>query len=218
MLPFTREQFLGVFAAYNSAIWPAEIVAYLIAAAMLWLVFQHPGSANRLVAAGVALMWLWTGVAYHWMFFSPINTAALGFGALFVVESGLLAYFGVVRRELNFGMPRDAFGWLGVAFILYSAVLYPLIGMFSGHPYPEMPMFGVTPCPVTLFTIGLLLLTNSRVPAWLLVVPFLWSLVGGSAAVVLTVPQDWLLLASGLAVVPLIVLRDHRRRRIRQPG
>jgi hypothetical protein len=34
--------------------------------------------------------------------------------------------------------------------------------------------------------------------------------VGGSAAVVLDVAQDWILLMSGIAV-PVIVLRDRRR-------
>ena len=32
MLPFTIDQFFGVFAAYNVAIWPAQVVAYGVAA------------------------------------------------------------------------------------------------------------------------------------------------------------------------------------------
>jgi hypothetical protein len=48
------------------------------------------------------------------------------------------------------------------------------------------------------------------VPNWLLVVPAIWSLIGGSAAIVLNVPQDWLLLFSGGIAVPLIVVRDRR--------
>ena len=60
-------------------------------------------------------------------------------------------------------------------------------------------MFGVTPCPLTLFTLGLLLLTVTRVPWHLLVVPVAWSLVGGSAAVLFGIGPDWPLLASGVA-------------------
>jgi hypothetical protein len=71
-------------------------------------------------------------------------------------------------------------------------------------------MFGVTPCPVTIFTFGLLLLTVRSVPRWLFVVPFVWSLIGGSAAILLNVPQDWLLLVSGCITVPLIVFRDRQ--------
>jgi hypothetical protein len=71
-------------------------------------------------------------------------------------------------------------------------------------------MFGITPCPVTLFTLGLLLLTTAPVPAWLLVIPLLWAQVGGSAAFLLDIPQDWLLLFSG-AAVPLTAWRNRHR-------
>ena len=33
-------------------------------------------------------------------------------------------------------------------------------------------------------------------------IPFIWSLIGGSAAILLDVRQDWLLLVSGLIAVP----------------
>jgi hypothetical protein len=90
-----------------------------------------------------------------------------------------------------------------------SAVLYPLLGQWSGHAYPAQPTFGVTPCPVPLFSFGVLLLTAHPVPPWLLVIPLSWSLVAGSAAFLLGVSQDWPVLFSGLTVVWLI-LRDRR--------
>lgn len=37
-LPFTIDQFLQVFEVYNRAIWPTQIVAYLLGAVVLWLV------------------------------------------------------------------------------------------------------------------------------------------------------------------------------------
>jgi hypothetical protein len=72
-------------------------------------------------------------------------------------------------------------------------------------------MFGITPCPLTIFTFGLLLLTIAPVSRWVLVIPFLWSFIGGSAAFALGIAQDWLLLISGIAVIPLIVIRDRGR-------
>lgn len=36
---------------------------------------------------------------------------------------------------------------------------------------------------------------------WLLAVPLLWTVVGGSAAVMLSVPQDYGLIVAGLLVV-----------------
>lgn len=206
MLPFTRDQFLEVFAAYNGAIWPAQVAAYLLAAIVVALLFRPGRSTDRIIVAVLAAMWLWTGIVYHALFFAKINQAALLFAAFFVVEGILLLHTGLMGR-LRFAFGRGAATWVGVAFILYAAVVYPLIGTALGHAWPELPMFGVTPCPVTIFTFGMLLLTEAPVPRRLVVIPFLWSLVGGSAAILLDVPQDWLLLASGFVAVPLILRR-----------
>jgi hypothetical protein len=210
MLPFTRDQFLQVFADYNLETFPSQIVAYSLAAGMLVLLWRPGRNTDRLLSAGLALMWLWTGVVYQGIFFAAVNPVAVAFGAAFVLQAGLLIFFGTLRNELSFALPRTNVGWLGAALVTYSAVLYPLIGMWIGHSYPEMPMFGITPCPVTLFTFGLLLMTSSRVPLWVLVVPFVWSLIGGSAAVLLAVPQDWVLLASGFVVCALLIYRDRK--------
>jgi Family of unknown function (DUF6064) len=83
-----------------------------------------------------------------------------------------------------------------------------MIGILAGHAYGELPMFGITPCPATIFTFGMFLLTTKPIPRWLLIISFVWSLIGGSAAFLLSVPQDWLLLVSGLISMPLIVFSD----------
>jgi hypothetical protein len=211
LLPFTRDQFLAVFATYNEAIWPLQIIAYLIGSGILVLLYWRSPQSGRLITAGLALMWIWTGIAYHVVFFSAINAAAYGFGAIFVIEALLLIYYGAIRSTLQFAVPTTAPGWIGATLAIYSTLLYPLIGTWTGHQYPALPMFGITPCPVTLFTLGMLLLTTSRIPILLLVVPLIWSLIGGSAAYILSIAQDWVLLLSGVVVVPLLVLRDRRR-------
>jgi hypothetical protein len=208
MLPFSYEQFLQVFALYNETIFPVQFVAYLLAALMVAALFT---GATRLVGLGLGLMWLWTGVGYHWLHFTAINKAAWAFGALFVVQGLLFLYASVVSRRLQFGPGNGATGLLGWAYIAYAAVIYPLLGMWTGHAYPQMPMFGVTPCPVTIFTFGLLLLAGPRVPLWLLPIPLVWSLIGGSAAFLLQVPQDWFLLVSGIAAIPIAMAQRARR-------
>lgn len=212
-MPFTPEQFLVVFANYNAAIWPIQIVAYVLGIISVALLSQKTRQSDRVVAAILAIMWLWTGIAYHGLSFSTINSAAYLFAALFVVQGCYLIYAGVFHHRIHFGLQREAAAWVGVAFLAYAAIVYPLIGVATGHRYPELPMFGVTPCPVTIFTFGLLLLTTQAVPRWLLVIPFIWSLIGGSAAILLQVPQDWLLLASGWIAVPLMFFRDQRKQR-----
>ena len=210
MLPFTREQFIAVFAEYNVAVWPAQVVGYLLGLAMIGMLVRPSNAGNRLIGAGLAAMWIWTGVAYHGLHFSAINKAAWAFGALFVVQGILFLQAVVIGGRPRFGRPNGMAKWLGWVFVIYASAVYPLMGIWTGHRYPEMPMFGITPCPVTIFTFGLWLLTTTPVPRRLFVIPLLWSLIGGSAAFLLAVPQDWLLLFSG--VVTVLVLRFDRGR------
>jgi len=203
MLPFTHAQFIEVFARYNASVWPAQVAAYVLALAMVVAIVSPWKARGRLVAGGLALMWLWTGVAYHGIHFSPINKAAYLFGALFVAQA-LLLFRAALRDALRFGPSGHAKQWLGWSLVAYATVFYPVLGLWAGFRPVELPMFGITPCPVTIFTFGILLLGAPPVPRPLLAVPVLWSLIGGSAAFLLHVPQDWLLLASGFSVILLL--------------
>lgn len=201
LLPFTPDQFLAVFSAYNLAVWPAQLIAYLLGLGMVLVLLRPKRQSPRTVGVGLGLMWVWTGIAYHAMFFVQINQAANAFATVFVVQGLLFVHAALVRSDLRFSWENGPRAWLGWALIVYSALIYPLIGVV-GHGYPALPMFGITPCPVTLFSFGVLLLAQGPVPRRLLVIPLLWALVGGSAAFLLAVPQDWPLLVSGLLVVP----------------
>jgi hypothetical protein len=210
MLPFTHDQFLDVFARYNVAVWPAQVLAYLLAAVMIAALVRPAPASGRLIGGGLAAMWLWTGIGYHWMFFADVNKAAWLFGALFVAQGLLLSVMIVVQDRIRFATANNPSSWVGWVFVAYAMVIYPLVGLATGSEYPGMPLFGITPCPVTIFTFGLLLLASSAVRWWWLVIPFIWSLIGGSAAFLLHVPQDWFLLFSGIVAVP-IILRGRRR-------
>ncbi|TJV74708.1 MAG: hypothetical protein E5X84_39140, partial [Mesorhizobium sp.] len=77
--------------------------------------------ADRLIAGILAIMWLWTGVAYHWFHFTQINEAALVFGVLFVAQGAILAYVGFVKNQLRFGQSFGPAAMVGVGFVTYAA-------------------------------------------------------------------------------------------------
>jgi hypothetical protein len=51
-------------------------------------------------------------------------------------------------------------------------------------------VLGTPPYPVAIFTFGVLMLTQGRPSWWALTPAFVWSLIGGSAAILLGVVQD----------------------------
>ena len=203
-LPFSREQFLAIFASYGQAVWPLQVLAYLLGIVAIASLAFHNDQRNRVVPGVLAVMWLMTGLGYHLLFFAEINEAAYFFAAAFAAQGAAFGYLAIGRSILGFGFPGGVSGVVGFAFVAYAAVLYPAIGLWAGYPYLAVPAFGITPCPVTLFTFGVLLLTTSRVPGWLLIIPGLWSVVGGTAGFLLGVPQDWMLLfGGGIAIAAL---------------
>src|SRR5690606_12810356 len=122
------------------------------------------------------------------------------FAVLFVAQALKLIIAAVRGRiQLGSGGAAQTVGWI---FILYAAVLYPLLNMLLGHGYPRGPSFGVTPCPLVIFTFGLLLFSKYRLNLALFVIPTLWAVIGGSAAWLLNVLPDLALpMAAALALV-----------------
>lgn len=180
MLPFSREAFFAVFASYNTSVWPAQVALYGLAAALVALALWGRPRNHRAIPLGLGLLWVWTGVAYHWWHFTAINRPAWAFGALFVLQGALFVGHGI-----------------GGLLLTYALVVYPLWGLASGHPAREVPILGV-PCPTTIFTFGLLFWAARQIPRHLLVIPLLWALIGSTAVFLLGVVQDLGLLVAGL--------------------
>ena len=210
MMPFSTEQFLRVFESYNQAVFPFQVVLVLMALVMAVLACRPFIYSNKIVSLLLAFLWLWMGVAYHLLFFSNINPAAFLFAALFVMQGLLFFYEGVFRNRLCFLVERNLCGLVGLLFILYALIVYPILGYAHGEPYPSMPTFGL-PCPTAIFTFGILLWTNKRISPPLLIIPFLWSLIGVSAAVAFGITEDFALPAAGIIAVALLLYRDHLR-------
>jgi hypothetical protein len=208
-LPFSVEQFFSVFEQYHQAVWPMPIALNLLGIVAVFLAFRKTRELNRSIAAILSFFWFWIGIAYHFAFFTAINPAAYAFATLFVIQGILFMMFGVFKKRLSFGFKLNAYGITGALLILYAMVIYPLLGYALGHDYPRTPTFGL-PCPTTIFTFGLLLWTDVKVPKVVLIIPFLWSIIGFMAAVNLGVLQDIGLLVAGLVGTTLVMLRDRQ--------
>lgn len=206
-LPFTTDQFLSVFEQYNQSIWPFQGVLNFLALGVLVLAFKRTHSSDKIIAGILAFFWLWTGIAYHAAFFGAINPAAYVFAVLNVVQGIIFLFFGVFKSRLTFRYQSNLFGIIGAAFVVYALIVYPALGYLLGHVYPKSPTFGL-PCPTTIFTFGVLLWANVKIPKVVLIIPFLWSLIGFSAALTMGIREDIGLLVAGIVGLALIIIRD----------
>ena len=196
-LPFTAPEFLKLFARYNQAVWPAQVLLNGLAVAVAALVWQR---SARAVSVLLAVLWTWTALAYHLAFFSEINPAAPLFAALFLAGAAAFLLEGLVLGRLKFACvsgPRCA---LGVALVAYALVVYPLLAALQGRGYPWTATFGL-PCPTTLFTFGVLAFLQPPYRAYLFLPPLLWAVIGTYAALAFPIYEDLGLAAAGVAGV-----------------
>lgn len=198
-MPFSAAEFMAVFGRYNQAVWPAQFILNLLALALVAVLLWVP-AGSRWVAGGLALLWAWMAVAYHFAFFTRIHPAAWGFGLLFLAGAFAFGWLGVRHEHLRFAPEAGVRGWLGGVLIGYALVVYPLLADAFGQRYPQLPTFGL-PGPTTIFTLGMLMFAVAPVPRAALVVPLLWSVIGSVAAFQLGVVQD-----DGLPVAGLLAL------------
>lgn len=210
-MPFTLEEFLQVFEKYNSSIWPAQVIMYALSIIALLMIIKKVKASDKFTTGILALSWLIAGIGYHIGFFSKINPIANVFGALFVIQGIMLVINGILKNRLHFEYRSRINMWTGWLLIIYAMLIYPLLGSAFGHSYPKVPVFGVAPCPITIFTFGLFLWTARSLPRYLLIIPGLWSLMGFFAALKLGIYQDYGLLISGLIAIPIIMTSNHKK-------
>ena len=210
--PFTAEQFFDVFRRYNEAVWPAQValnvIGVLAAAAAYRANARRSRSWARAAVVLLAGLWLWTGIVYFKMFFATITPAGQIFGSFFIAEAAVLllcAWETGPRLE-----PASPASLAVSGFILvYALLLYPIVGIAAGQQYPALPTFGA-PCPLTIFTFGLLALFPSSISRVAIAVPVLWVAISSYAAFGFSVYEDFGLLAAAIAAI--VVMHQETRR------
>ena len=206
-IPFSTDDFLAVFERYNSEVWPVQLFFYALAIMAVVSLMIKFEKGSQMVNQLLSALWLWMGIVYHIKYFSSINPAAYLFGGMFIIQGLIFAYLSVDKTKLEYKFDLTTIhGIVGIGFIFYGMVLYPILNHLSGITFPASPTLEL-PCPTTIFTFGLLLMATEKIPWYVFIIPFLWSLIGFSAASNVSIEQDLVLAITGFVSVVLILLR-----------
>lgn len=207
--PFTSDQFFQVLAEYNRSVFPWQGFIFIAGVYVVYRTINPNTKSDKIVSLTLSLLWLWMGIMYHLLFFTTINNAAYGFGAFFIIQAGLFMYAGVANDNFSFEFKSDRYGMSGIALIIYALIIYPILGYYLGHVYPASPTFGL-PCPTTIFTFGVLLLSKGKCPMAILIIPVAWSFIGFMAAFNFGVLEDTGLIIAALYTVPMLMFRNRK--------
>jgi len=197
-LPFTTEQFFNIIEKYNLSIFPFQLIITLLGAGCLFLLHSKLWSKDKIIGVYLGVLWLWIGAVYHLTFFTCINKVAFLFGAIFILQGLLILFYTLAKNRLAFKFSYHRKDYLGYFFILYGLIIYPIISYFVEGSFKMTIIMGL-PCPSTIFTFGLFLLSTNKFPKILLIIPSLWAIVGLSAAINIGVYQDVMILIAALA-------------------
>ncbi|HUD97163.1 MAG TPA: DUF6064 family protein [Woeseiaceae bacterium] len=206
-LPFSHAEFLAVFEAYNLGLWPYTATLWVLAVAAFGVALIGR-RGQRLVTAILAIQWAWSGIAYHLVHFSTINAAAIIFGVFFLLQALLLCQ-AAWHSTLQYAWRPTTRSLCGAVIAAYG-LAYPAMAAWLVGGFPRMPTFGV-PCPTTLFTTGLLLMATP-LRASLFIIPLIWAVIGGSAALLFDMTPDFALIVVGIIAFLFLVISRSRTR------
>ncbi|MGK2856886.1 MAG: DUF6064 family protein [Thermoanaerobaculia bacterium] len=187
---FPPRAYWRMLESYNRAIWPAHLVALVLAVVMLVFVLgKRERWRGRVVAAILAGSCLWVAWAFHLERYASIHWAAKWFALGFAIEALLLVLIGVIAGRLQYAGASDAPRAAGLAVTLFALFVQPLIGPMLGRSWNAIELFAVHPDPTAIVTLGVVLLASERVHWPLLIVPAAWCLVSGATLLTLDAPD-----------------------------
>jgi uncharacterized membrane protein YhaH (DUF805 family) len=97
-IPFTAEQFYGVFRNYNDAVWPAQLFLVALALAAVALALRRQRWSGVGVSAILGFLWAWIAVVYHLAFFTRSSPPAYAFAVVSMAGAAVFVWQGVIRQ------------------------------------------------------------------------------------------------------------------------
>lgn len=182
LMMFSRETYYRLLERYNSDVWPLQIAALLLGAAIIGLVWYPSPARSRAAAAILAAIWFWVAYAFHFERYATVHIAAPLFAALFVLEGMLLLWSGAAFGQIKFAPAQDMPSWAGLGLVIFALLFQPLTGWLAGRTWGQAEAFALMPDPTAVATFGFLLMTPSRTHWALLIIPILWSAISGVTA------------------------------------
>ena len=91
--------------------------------------------------------------------------------------------------------------------VLFALLVQSLIGPLVGRDWKQVEIFGLTPDPTVLATLGILLTVNKRPPWELMIIPLIWCILSGATLWTMGSPDAWLMPVAALGVLGLAIYR-----------
>jgi hypothetical protein len=198
-LLFSPRAYWRLFERSNLESWPWQIPMLLLGAAMLvWMLRRRPWS-DRAVAGLLALAWAAVGLRFIGGIYAEINWLVAYAVPLFVGEGVLMAWFCIVRRQVNGSSKRRVPDLVGLALLTYAIAIHPLVPPLAGRPIEAAEVIGIAPDPGAIATLGYLsMVTRDAITGLMLAIPLLWCMASAATLLTMGTAEGWIPLTAAM--------------------
>ena len=180
---FSDKAYYRQFELYNHAIWPLHLIAIVFSLVIIYALWKKPAWAGRLIAVLLTVSWFWVAWAFLFERFYQINVVANWYALGFVLQAGLITWYGVIKNQFALFVQSQPRINIGLVLLFISLIIYPFIAFITGRSWLQFEMFSLTPDPTVLATLAILYLC--KVSSVLYVVPIIWLLISGMTLIVM---------------------------------
>jgi len=199
------EDWWSTSGTYNIAIFPMQIIAMVTGITLTYFLFAKPNAkTNNLMKAYLAFTFAWNGIVFFLIYGKELPGTFLG-APLFIITAVLFAA-DILTKKTEFKLPDARWHNCLTVFWILCAFLYPLIGLPLGHYYPKTCIFGVFPCPTTVFALALLAAATPKVDKKAYTLLLIWALPSiGKCFGALDLQEDCILFIAGVYGLIMLV-------------
>lgn len=153
----SSKEWWNVISNYNQSIYPMQWIVMLVGVIVtLYQIYGNRVRANIATKLYLSLCNLWIGVVFFMVlgegFPSPLKQVQ---GSLFVAI-GVLFAIDIFTRKTSFTIPKRGPKRIVTITLLLVVLVYPVVGVISGHGVDKLIYPGTLPCPTTAFALVLL--------------------------------------------------------------
>lgn len=165
---------------YNSAIWPAHVVAVVIGLILIGLAWRRHDMGMRFLMVLLSACWAWIAWAFLHERYASLHWAGHYMAMAYLFQALLLLAVARFARHAA-QIKRTAYPAIaGYGLMIAGIAFFPLAQRLSGVAWSQSEVFGLMPTPTAIATLGVLTLMRGW-QKWLgCAVPISWLVYSGA--------------------------------------